>query len=394
MLAAVLALLAATSDPAAPATTPPPRTVSGVAVPQPQKTPPVAATVDMIGDEDAARSDFVAVWPATAYHTGVDGHVTLSCMVDVHGLAERCTVAAESPAGKGLGRAALELRPTFKLVPAKGPDGAPVNATETISVAFKAPDLQFDEEAFFREYAQAAKSSPPGMGPIGTSSTMVRGDPLIMREVTMLDAPVWIAAATFDDLATAYPAKGGGVEGYAVDHCHVRRNGGLDTCQIIKESPDGHDFGKAALGLAAKFRLDPAVVARAPSATPAWVDIPIRLPPAALADRTVMAPLWTVGFDPRMAPKLFPPEAVANGLSTGRGVARCTVAADGAMSACAPEAGDPDGLGFSEAAVRLAATLKMNLWSADGAPVVGGVVHIPIRLNLRGVAEASNAPAL
>ena len=64
------------------------------------------------------------------------------------------------------------------------------------------------------------------------------------------------------------------------------------------------------------------------------------------------------------------------------------------MSACAREAGDPNGLGFSEAAVKLAATLKMNLWSADGAPVVGGVVHIPIRLNLKGAAEAPNAPAL
>jgi len=28
--------------------------------------------------------------------------------------------------------------------------------------------------------------------------------------------------------------------------------------------------------------------------------------------------------------------------------------------------------------------MKMNLWSADGAPVEGGVVHIPIRLNLKG----------
>ncbi len=49
----------------------------------------------------------------------------------------------------------------------------------------------------------------------------------------------------------------------------------------------------------------------------------------------------------------------------------------------APEAGDPDGLGFSEAAAKLASTMRMNLWSADGAPVEGGVVHIPIRLNLK-----------
>ena len=60
-------------------------------------------------------------------------------------------------------------------------------------------------------------------------------------------------------------------------------------------------------------------------------------------------------------------------------------ASDGALTACAPEPAEPSGLGFSEAAVRLASTMaKMNLWSADGAPVQGGVVHIPIRLSQSG----------
>ena len=96
-----------------------------------------------------------------------------------------------------------------------------------------------------------------------------------------------------------------------------------------------------------------------------------------------MAPAWLTSLDPKKTPKLFPPEAVTAGLTTGRGVARCTVAADGTMTACAPEAGDPDGLGFSEAATKLASTMKMNLWSSDGAPVAGGVVRIPVRLNLK-----------
>ena len=56
-----------------------------------------------------------------------------------------------------------------------------------------------------------------------------------------------------------------------------------------------------------------------------------------------------------------------------------------------PEPGAPDGQGFSEAAVKLAATMKMNLWSADGAPVQGGVVHIPIRLNLKGAGSLNPA---
>jgi hypothetical protein len=160
--------------------------------------------------------------------------------------------------------------------------------------------------------------------------------------------------------------------------------GSLKDCQVIKESPAGHDFDKAALGLATKFHLAPTALARAPSSTPVWVDIPIRLPPpAAAAERRIDAPRWITGLDPKATPKLFPPEAVAQGLTTGRGVARCTVGADGALTSCTPESGDPDGLGFSEAAVRLASGMKMNLWSADGAPVEGGVVHVPVRLNLK-----------
>jgi hypothetical protein len=59
------------------------------------------------------------------------------------------------------------------------------------------------------------------------------------------------------------------------------------------------------------------------------------------------------------------------------------VAADGAMTGCTPERAEPDGLGFSEAAAKLASGMKINLWSADGAPVEGGVIHIPVRLNLK-----------
>jgi hypothetical protein len=80
---------------------------------------------------------------------------------------------------------------------------------------------------------------------------------------------------------------------------------------------------------------------------------------------------------------VFPPEAAAQGLSSGRGVARCVVAVDGGLTDCTPEVGDPDGMGFSEAAAKLASTMKMNPWSADAAPVDGAVVRVAIRLNLK-----------
>jgi TonB family protein len=382
MLAQLLALLAAAAPAAAPAQ--PGNTVSGVTVSPPPKTGPIAATVDMASDESAG-GDFTAIWPATAYFKGGDGKVTLSCLIDVHGLAERCVVAAESPKGQGFGKAALEMRPTFQLKPATGADGQPVNATMSIKISFKPPK----KDLVGVQATQAEIRSFHDIDGLINSKQSQAGNALQMRKVTMLDDPVWLTAASFDDLARAYPAKGGGVEGYAAAHCQVVRSGAeagsLKACQVIKESPDGHDFGKAALSLAGKFHLAPSVLAGAPNHNEVWVDIPIRLPPpTALGDRTVMAPVWVLGVDPKATPRVFPPEAAEAGLTTGRGVARCTVGPNGVMQSCAPEPGEPDGLGFSEAAAKLASGMKMNLWAADAAPVVGGVVHIPIRLNLKG----------
>ena len=100
-----------------------------------------------------------------------------------------------------------------------------------------------------------------------------------------------------------------------------------------------------------------------------------------------MLPIWLSGFDPKATPKVFPPEATAAGVVTGHGVARCQVARGGTIAACEPEAAQPAGLGFSEAAAKLATSLRMNLWSADGTPVEGGVVRVGVQLNLKPTGE-------
>jgi hypothetical protein len=366
MLAQILALMfASAAAPPAPAVaSPSTATVSPLDVTAPgAKPPPADAKIDMQGTEDDV-DQLVAIWPGTAYQAGLGGHVTLRCLVDIHGLAERCDVAYEAPAGKGFGKAALEMRPTIKLAPTLGADGAPVAAVKNISITFKGTDSEVTMAAAMAGGAFGLKN------------------PLQMRKVTMLDFPIWAAAASFDDLAASYPVKAGGVEGYAVAHCQVRTTGALGNCQMIKETPEKLGFGPAATALAAaKFRVTPQL-AQTRHSGELWVDVPIRFPlPAELAQRTVMAPTWVAAFDPKAVPKLFPPEAAASGLTTGRGVARCLVAADGVLTDCTPETGD--GPGFSEAAVKLASTMKMNLWSADAEPVEGGVIHIPIRLNLK-----------
>ena len=392
MLAELLAIFAAAAP--APVATPPaaspPHTVSGIVV-EPESSTAIEkspdAKVRSVGGEDDAQGDFVAIWPKGAYAAGKDGRVTLSCLIDVHGLAEWCKVAAEEPRGLGFGRAALELKPTFKLTPAAGPDGKPVEKVMRINVSFRSPDFQIDQAELARQMWDATHDPAHGMRPIDAPQQHNR---LEMHGVTMVDNPVWVAAASFDDLAAAYPAKGAGAEGYAAAHCQVIRAGPtagqLKGCQVIKETPQRRDFGRAAVSLAVRFRLDPAGLPSAPTGDPLWVDVPVRfLSPAEQADRTVKAPVWLTSVDlAKAAPSVFPLKALEGGLKSGQGTARCVVAADGTLADCAPDAARPEGWGFSEAVVKLAPMMRINLWSADGAPVQGGVVRVPLTLTLPG----------
>ena len=379
--AAVAALTASEGQPAssqaAGATTVTPLVVAPL--PKGEKGPPPAATIVMRTDDGA--SEFASAWPESAYRSGTPGHVTLNCDVDRYGLAEWCQVASESPEGKGFGRAAMVLRPTFKLTPAMGADG-PIDSMMTIAIEFRPPDVHVD----FIGGESAAQGANEGCG--GGSSKpcpqmLLTGNPMQRRSVTMVDHPIWAEAAGFADLAAAYPSGAGDVEGYAVAHCAVERSGSLDGCQVTKEAPEKRGFGPAAVKLARKFRLAPQLVRLKPGVE-LWVDIPIRFPPpGAGRARTVASPTWTASYDPDTALKVFPPEAAAKGLTTGRGVARCVVAADGSLTDCTPETGDPEGLGFSEVAAKLASSMKMNPWTSDAAPVDGAVVRVAIRLNLK-----------
>jgi TonB family protein len=341
-------------------------------------TTPPAATVDVPND-DTQLGQWASVWPAGAYAARLSGHVVLTCQIDRYGIAEWCKVASETPAGHGFGDAALELRPTFKLKPPIGPDGAPTTRVVNIAVEFKAPDPQYD-------FGSGRGGGSTGGGLAGVNGADVSGsggNNLTRHPVSMLNNPVWASTVSYSDLIKAYPAHGGGAEGYAVAHCEVNRNGSLTNCQPIKEAPADRGFGAAAARLAAHFRVAPQWTT-APGHADVWVDVPIRFPaPGAQETRTVASPYWITGFDPEEELKVYPPEAAAQGVSSGYGVVSCVVGVDGALTGCTPQEAEPSGLGFSEAAVRLASTMRMNPWTADGAPVDGAVVRVGFRLTLK-----------
>jgi TonB family protein len=341
--------------------------------------PPSAKVVVPV--DDTAMGIWASVWPMDAYKARISGHVILSCDIDRFGLAEWCKVASETPQGQGFGAAALELRPTFKLTPATGPDG-PIDSVMSIAVDFRAPAPRLD-------FGRLRDGGPTVGGDIAdaakrqTSDITMFGEPFERRQITMLNAPVWVSTATFDDWVRAYPARAAGVEGYAVAHCEVQKNGNLSGCQLIKEAPENKGFGKAALMLAARFKVSPQW-AQAPGHADLWVDVPIRFSaPGASGSRVVTSPYWLSGFDPDQSLRLFPPEAAAKGLTTGLGVAKCIVAEDGSLTDCGPDMASSDAPEFADVAVKLASTMRMNPWSSDGAPVDGAVIRLGVRLNLK-----------
>jgi TonB family protein len=357
------------------------RTVSPITVTgKTDKGERVKIVIDMPSD-DSAGGEFVSIWPAKAYRNGTEGRVTLSCRINIHGLSEVCGVKSESPEGQGFGGAAMQLRPTFKLNPIKGPDGAPVETQVDIAVKFHPPRRDLDVQRFKKGDTAFGRGDPKN-NVVLTDRTFI-GNPLAGHAVTMLSRPVWAAAPGFDDVAAAYPARAAGAEGYVVAHCQVMPAGDVKNCVSVKETPEDLGFAKAALPLAYKFKVIPAL-AVSPDKKPLWVDIPIRLPPPdAQADRTVTQPIWLKGVETAAAPA-FPAQAAARGLRSGVGVAQCVVGPDGAMVQCAPGPGAPDGLGFSEAVASLASTLKVALWSPDAGPVYGGQIRLEMRIDQDG----------
>jgi hypothetical protein len=80
-----------------------------------------------------------------------------------------------------------------------------------------------------------------------------------------------------------------------------------------------------------------------------------------------------------------------NGVNHVRVVLGCTVGADGALDGCAVNSEDPAGQGYGAGALALATKFRLQPWGADGEPMVGAHINLPIRYELTPVA-AKAAP--
>jgi TonB family protein len=106
----------------------------------------------------------------------------------------------------------------------------------------------------------------------------------------------------------------------------------------------------------------------------------------------IQQPVWQEKPSGSDFARVFP--TVAQLLNVeGHAVVRCTVGEQGALGGCAATQATPAGLGFDQAAIALAAQFRMRPTTADGHPVLGGVVEIPFRFRLPSApAEAAADP--
>lgn len=192
-------------------------------------------------------------------------------------------------------------------------------------------------------------------------------------------APLWTAAPTYWDAVQAYPkrARAAKVGGDAVVSCTLNVTAHLQMCGVLGEAPEGYGFGNAARQLAQQLR-----AARGPEAQDGTeLRVSLSFHPEMLGPDPYVAtdPVWIDLPTAEDFRATFPTDRGAN---TIRVSMVCDVAPHGLLAGCVVERETPAGQGFGAAALALAPKIRVGLLAADGTPIVGAKVKVPLRYEL------------
>jgi len=309
-----------------------------------------------------ASDDLSKFVPATAMQKGEGGKVKLLCFVTVQGLMDRCKVLSEYPTGIGLGAAALRVTQFFTMTP-RMLDGVPTgNAEVVIPIAFDIPH-----------------NAGGGGG----------------QTINVLSSVIWTETPTAAEVAAAFPKNVVGKvdQGHVIMRCRFKRDATLRECEAVVELPSSKGFGSAALNLAKYFKADINVY-KSLDLLSFSVDVPINFSGAtAPAATQITAPVWTRVLDSSTVQDLYPAQAAAAHVATGKAVVSCTVTHSGALTNCQSVREEPPNLGFGEAAVHVAEALALNPWTTQGNPVDGDNIRLPVVFKQAAASpETTSAP--
>jgi TonB family protein len=311
------------------------------------------------------------VWPREALREGVSGRALIQCTVTVQGSLRDCLVLSESPAAMGFGQAALALTPQFLMRPGTI-DGKPVESSIRVPIAFKGTP----------GFVYPTMNSPP----IGTRlpSAGSQNEGLVVANLS------WIAAPSYAQVVAAYPPKARDARagGHVVLKCRLSVDGRAEPCGAVVEEPRGLGFASAAMALAKDFRA-PLTDADGSSIRGVTTQIAFTFAPEMLGDGqpVIGKPQWTHLPEALDLAASFPAQATAAHVSVGHVTLACDVGPGGHLAGCAVTRQAPDGLGFDKAALALAPSFQVTVWTDEGLPTVGGRITVPIRY------EAGTPPA-
>lgn len=121
-----------------------------------------------------------------------------------------------------------------------------------------------------------------------------------------------------------------------------------------------------------------AALASSAAAAPSSAPEPVPAPPSKLTS-VVTTPEWERRPTAEELQRYYPERASRLGIG-GKVVMACTVAAEGLLTDCRIDSEDPKDQDFGAAALRMARVglFKLKPTTADGAPVEGGTVRIPM----------------
>jgi protein TonB len=106
-------------------------------------------------------------------------------------------------------------------------------------------------------------------------------------------------------------------------------------------------------------------------------------PPAPKRPAVISRPDWIHRPDGSDFVRYYPPQAMERG-TEGHATIECTVTESGSLTGCSVASETPSGAGFGSASLRIASKFRMRPQTADGAPVGGARVTIPITWKLAG----------
>lgn len=268
----------------------------------------------------------------------VTGKAALDCVAAEGGKLADCKIAKEDPAGQGFGQAALSVVGFERIKPTDDAGASVVGRPVRTSFEFLAP-----------------------------------GDA----------NPNWLQKPTGAQIANVFPKKAikDGVGGSATIRCQVTREGFLQGCQVLSESPKGYDFGLAGLQLAPQFLMTPKIRGGQVMGG-GRVTIPINWGapnPSSTMSTTaiVLDPPWTQVPTQAQINAAWPREAA--GLPSGQAALRCGLDGSGVLRACEVISEKPRGKGFGKAAKDLSKSFHIAFDPNDAKLLKTFKVDVPFR---------------